>query len=249
MVGEVRNASVNIASFDSVAKTENSRSLGSFSHSQLGAGKIVSNPSLFVDAGDIQDALEGGSNLKKMMSTSKKDEEDGNDVLEALNKKLEELQKAQESGASNLDPEKLGDILQEFQSLDEKGELNEDAIKRALGGMSGQDQYEALGLIIETLKETDSEKLANALANTPVIDHNSRSTTFSEMRNGLAGSMSRVADFTTLGEAISYINEEMNTDGESGFYKTVSEGIDWLRAGLVIEMAMCEGAGIVGRSD
>lgn len=247
MVGEVRNASVNIASFDSTAKAENSRSVGSFNHSQLGAGKILANPSLFVDAGDIQDALEGGANLKKLMSTSKKDEEDGNDVLESLNKKLEELQKAQEAGESKLDPEQLAGLLQEFQSLNEQGELNESAIKRALDGMSGQDQYEALGLIIETLRETDSEQLANALANTPVINHNSRSTTFSEMRNGLQGSMSRVADFTTLEEAMSYINEEMSTGG--GFYKTVNEGIDWLRAGLVIEMAMCEGAGKVARHD
>lgn len=245
MVGEVRNAAVNVASFDKADKAADGRPVSQFNHSQLGAGKVVVNQSLFVDAGDIQDALEGGANLKKMMSTSKKDDDSGGDLLETLSEKLEALKQAQEAGESTLDPEKLASLLKEFQSLNEEGELNERAIKEKLGGMSGQDQYEALGLIIETLRETDSKELANVLANTPVINNHAKTATFSEVRNGLQGSMSRVADFTTLAEAMTYINEEMNNGG--GFYETVIEGVDWLRSGLVIEMAMCEAEGKVAR--
>ncbi len=245
-IDALNSGSVNTAGLDGSDKTGSGRPVSPFSHSQLGSGKVIFNPSLFVDASDIQDALEGGANLKKLMATSKKTEDTSDDFLETLHKKLQALKKVQETGQSHLDPEQLGALLKQLQNLHENGELNETAIKRALGGMSGQDQYEALGLIIETLRESDSEALANNLANTPVIDHNGQSVTFSEIRNGLQGSMSRVADFTTLAEAMSYIHEEMKTSG--GFYETVLAGIDWLRSGLVVEMAMMEGAGAASSS-
>jgi len=239
-IDALNSGSVNTAGLDGSDKAGNGRPVSPFNHSQLGSGKTLINPSLFVSASDVQDALEGGANLKKLMATSKKSEESGDDLLETLHKKLQALKRVQETGQSNLDPQQLGALLKDLQSLNENGELNESAIKRALGGMSGQDQYEALGLISETLRETDSEELANTLANTPVIDNNGQTVTFSEMRNGLQGSMSRVADFTTLAEAMSYIQEEMKT--ASGFYETVLAGIDWLRSGLVVEMAMMEGS-------
>ena len=240
-IDALNSGSVNTAGLDGSDKAGNGRPVSPFNHSQLGSGKTLINPSLFVSASDVQDALEGGANLKKLMATSKKSEESGDDFLETLHKKLQALKKVQETGQSNLDPQQLGALLKDLQRLNENGELNESAIKRALGGMSGQDQYEALGLIIETLRESDSEALANTLANTPVIDNNGQTVTFSEMRNGLQGSMSHVADFTTLAGAMSFIHEEMKTAG--GFYETVLAGIDWLRSGLVVEMAMMEGAG------
>ena len=240
-IDALNSGSVNTAGLDGSDKAGAGRPVSPFSHSQLGSGKVIFNPSLFVDASDIQDALEGGANLKKLMATSKKTEDAGDDFLETLHKKLQALKKVQETGQSQLDPEQLGALLKQLQNLHENGELNESAIKRTLEGMSGQDQYEALGLIIETLRESNSETMANTLANTPVIDHNGQPVTFSEKRNGLQRSMSHVADFRTLAEAVSYIFEEMKTS--DGFYKTVLDGIEWLRSGLVIEMAMMKGSG------
>ncbi|OQX39184.1 MAG: hypothetical protein B0D91_02220 [Oceanospirillales bacterium LUC14_002_19_P2] len=195
---------------------------------------------------NVQDLLES-MNIRKMTTASNnKDDKNEDDDKEYIRKTLEALKKITEIKEVNLSPEQLTNLLGEFQSLEKNGELNESAIKRTLGGMSGQDQYEALGLLSETIRETGNEELANTLANTPVIDHNGQSVTFSEMRNGLKGSMSRVADFTTLAEAMSYIHEEMKTSG--GFYETVLAGIDWLRSGLVVEMAMMEGVGAASSS-
>ena len=236
-IDALNSGQVNTGALSGAGESGSSQPVSSFSHSRLGGGDILVNSSLFVSASDIQDALEGGANLKKLMATSKKTEEEDDDLLETLQKKLQTLKKVQTVGQSQLDPEQLGMLLKQLQTLHDNGELNESAIKRALGGMSGQDQYEALGLIIETFQESDDSALADKLANTPVIDHNRQSVTFSELRNGLQGSMSRVADFTTLAEAMSCIQTEMRTSND-GFYETILAGIDWLRSGLVVEMAM-----------
>ena len=238
-IDALNSGQINAQALSGSSESGSSQQVSSFNHSRLGGGDILVNSSLFVSASDVQDALEGGANLKKLMATSKKTEEEGDDLLETLQKKLQTLKKAQTVGQSQLDPEQLGTLLKQLQNLHDNGELNESAIKRSLGGMSGQDQYEALGLIIETFQESDDSALANNLANTPVIDHNGQSVTFSELRNGLQGSMSRVADFTTLAEAMSCIQMEMKTS--DGFYETILAGIDWLRSGLVVEMAMAGG--------
>lgn len=238
-IDALNSGQINAQALSGSSESGSSQQVSSFNHSRLGGGDILVNSSLFVSASDVQDALEGGANLKKLMATSKKTEEEGDDLLETLQKKLQTLKKAQTVGQSQLDPEQLGTLLKQLQNLHDNGELNESAIKRSLGGMSGQDQYEALGLIIETFQESDDSALANNLANTPVIDHNGQSVTFSELRNGLQGSMSRVADFTTLAEAMSCIQTEMKTS--DGFYETILAGIDWLRSGLVVEMAMAGG--------
>ncbi|WP_211826485.1 hypothetical protein [Kistimonas asteriae] len=242
-IDALNSGSVNTAGLDGSDKAGNGRPVSPFNHSQLGSGKALINPGLFPNAGDVQDLMES-MNIRKMMpSSNKKDDKTEDDDKEDISKALETLKKITEIKEVNLSPEQLTDLLREFKSLEKNSELNESAIKRALEGMPGQDQYEALGLIIESFRESDSDALANNLANTPVIDHNGQSVTFSEMRNGLQGSISRVVDFQTLADALQHIHDEMKAAG--GFYETVLAGIDWLRAGLVVEMAMMEGSGSV----
>jgi len=215
------------------------KTIGQFSHSQFGAGKVQFNSSLFVGADDIQDALEGGANLRKMMPGSKKSEEAGEDYSELLNKKLEELEKVLgHSPSENVTSDNLSSLLGKLKDLEDDGKLNDSEIKRALGDGSSQEQYEMLGIVIEALRESGETGLANNLANASVIDNEVNHVSYTKMRGGLQDTMTTVADFTTMSEAMTFIANDAS--GNENFYQSSLKGLDWLKSGLTVELATVE---------